>query len=455
MVIVGVILAEASFLPCTGSQAPVIAPQSWVLALFTGQMEGRFGGAVCPGPPPLAMQLARVVCLGATFTGVAAAAAVLWRAEIDRLKTRFVGELTVMTGLDEMTVALLGRLVTEPGRGQVVLVEADPNHPLLEEARATGARVIIADPGQAGALRPVLIHLGLARGAAGLRAPPGRARQRDDPRRGEAGTGAGAATGCGGRFPPGAPGNHRGAPGTTSMSSSARTTSARCGRCCRRPSTWDGCGARCGPSHPGPSSSSPMDKIKKRGRQLFYDRDGSEVRIERIYNRVIFDELIRRPDLNLPFQFQDELDVTWVGHPNWYFRISKHSLPFLKTEYTSPTFFADDFPANENIGDYVLKPLYSFAGHGVDMEPTGQKIAALENPCEWILQKKVDYAPFVVTVDGKKSKAEIRMMFVWPDNDRNPTLVNNLVRMSQGKMMGVDFNVDKTWVGASIALHEA
>ena len=197
-----------------------------------------------------------------------------------------------------------------------------------------------------------------------------------------------------------------------------------------------------------------VTKIKKRGRQLFYDRDGSEVQIERIYNRVIFDELVRRPDLNLPFQFQDELDVTWVGHPNWYFRISKHSLPFLKTEHTSPTFFADDFPANEIIGDYVLKPLYSFAGHGVDMEPTGQKIAALKNPGEWILQKKVDYAPFVVTVDGKKSKAEIRMMFVWPDNDRDPTLVNNLVRMSQGKMMGVDFNVEKTWVGASIALHE-
>jgi hypothetical protein len=197
-----------------------------------------------------------------------------------------------------------------------------------------------------------------------------------------------------------------------------------------------------------------VTKIKKRGRQLLYDRDGRELRIERIYNRVIFDELIRRPDLNLPFQFQDELDVTWVGHPNWYFRISKHSLPFLETEHTSPTFFADDFPANENVGDYVLKPLYSFAGHGVDMEPTRQKITALENPHEWILQRKVDYAPFVMAVDGKKSKAEIRMMFVWPDNDRNPTLVNNLVRMSQGKMMGVDFNIDKTWVGASIAMHE-
>jgi hypothetical protein len=197
-----------------------------------------------------------------------------------------------------------------------------------------------------------------------------------------------------------------------------------------------------------------VTQIKKRGRQLFYDCGGREVRIERIYNRVIFDELIRRPDLNLPFRFQDDLDVTWVGHPNWYFRISKHSLPFLETEHTSPTFFADDFPANENLGNYVLKPLYSFAGHGVDMEPTRQKIAAIENPHEWILQRKVDYAPFVATIDGQKSKAEIRMMFVWPDNDRDPTLVNNLVRMSQGKMMGVDFNIEKTWVGASIALHQ-
>jgi hypothetical protein len=198
-----------------------------------------------------------------------------------------------------------------------------------------------------------------------------------------------------------------------------------------------------------------VTRIKKRGRQLFYDRDAREVRIERIYNRVIFDELNHRSDLNLAFRFQDDLDVTWVGHPNWYFRISKHSLPFLKTEHTSPAFFADQFPSGEKSNDYVLKPLYSFAGHGVDMEPSREKIDALENPHEWILQKKIEYAPFVPTVDGQKSKAEIRMMFVWPDQDPNPTLVNNLVRMSQGKMMGVDFNIDKTWVGSSIALHEA
>jgi hypothetical protein len=82
-------------------------------------------------------------------------------------------------------------------------------------------------------------------------------------------------------------------------------------------------------------------------------------------------------------------------------------------------------------------------------------LSALENPREWILQKKVQYAEFVPTVDGLKSKAEIRMMFVWPENDREPVLVNNLVRMSHGKMMGVNFNVDKTWVGASIALHRS
>ncbi len=196
-----------------------------------------------------------------------------------------------------------------------------------------------------------------------------------------------------------------------------------------------------------------LTKVKQRGRQLFYERDGRDVRIERIYNRVIFDELLRRPDVIPGFRFQDELDVVWAGHPNWYFRISKHSLPFLKTAHTSPAFFADEFPPNESLSDYVLKPLYSFAGLGVEMDPTPEKLAALPEPHTWILQRKVTYAEFVPTVDGHRSKAEIRMMFLWPE-DGDPILANNLVRMSQGRMMGVDFNKDKTWVGSSIALHQ-
>jgi hypothetical protein len=195
-----------------------------------------------------------------------------------------------------------------------------------------------------------------------------------------------------------------------------------------------------------------LTKLRKKGRQLFYEHDGREVRIERIYNRVIFDELERRPDLTVAFSFQDELEVTWIAHPNWYYRISKHSLPFLKTRHTSPAYFADEFPPNESIDDYVLKPLYSFAGLGVDMEPSMEKLAKLAQPGAWILQKKVNYAAFVPTPDGPKSKAELRMMFLWPENGE-PVLVNNLVRMSQGKMMGVDFNKEKTWVGSTIAMH--
>ena len=196
-----------------------------------------------------------------------------------------------------------------------------------------------------------------------------------------------------------------------------------------------------------------LTTIRKRGRQLFYKHEGREIRIERIYNRVIFDELLRRPDLKPDFDFREELDVKWVGHPNWYFRVSKHSLPFLKNTHTSPAFFADEFPPDESISDYVLKPLYSFAGLGVDMEPIREKLAALEQPHAYILQRKVTYAEFVPTTDGHRSKAEIRMMFLWPE-EGEPILVNNLVRMSQGKMMGVDFNKDRTWVGSSIALHE-
>jgi TrkA-N domain len=162
MVIVGGVLGEASFLPCAKGQAPVLAPLGWVLELFTGQVQPSYDSTQtgCPGNPPLALQVATVFCLGATFVGVVAAGAVLWRREIDRLKTRFVGELTMMTGLDEMTLALLRKLVADSGAHRVVVVEADPNHPLLEETRATGARVIIADPGRAVSLRPVLTHLG-------------------------------------------------------------------------------------------------------------------------------------------------------------------------------------------------------------------------------------------------------------------------------------------------------
>jgi hypothetical protein len=191
-------------------------------------------------------------------------------------------------------------------------------------------------------------------------------------------------------------------------------------------------------------------EVIERGGRLFYPRDGREVPIRRIYNRVIFDELERKGiDLSRIFH-RDLVDVTWVGHPNWYLKISKFSLPFIKSRYCPPTWFVSDlreYP--EDLESYVLKPLFSFAGLGVELGPTRERLRSLPDPENFILQRRVDYAPALETPD-EPAKAEVRMMFVWKDR---PMLVNNLVRISKGKMMGVDFNKDKTWIGASSAYH--
>jgi hypothetical protein len=190
-------------------------------------------------------------------------------------------------------------------------------------------------------------------------------------------------------------------------------------------------------------------EVIERGGRLFYRREGREVPIHRVYNRVIFDE-VERKGLDLSHIFARELDVTWVGHPNWYLRISKFSLPFIHSRYCPPTSFVSDLaelPAD--LENYVLKPLFSFAGLGVEIGPSAERLRSLSNPQDFILQRKVEYAPAIETPD-EPAKAEVRMMFVWKDR---PRLINNLVRMSKGKMMGVDFNKDRTWIGASLAYH--
>lgn len=191
-----------------------------------------------------------------------------------------------------------------------------------------------------------------------------------------------------------------------------------------------------------------LSEVVVRGRRPFYERDGREVPIRRIYNRVIFDELQRK---GLPDDlFRRELDVEWVGHPNWYFKISKFSLPFLKSRYAPPARFLSQVGGlPEDLESYVLKPLYSFAGLGVELGPSRERLLSIPDPRHYILQRRIEYAPCVETPDVP-AKAEVRMMFVWKDRLR---LINNLVRMSKGKMMGVDFNKDRTWIGASLAYH--
>ena len=190
--------------------------------------------------------------------------------------------------------------------------------------------------------------------------------------------------------------------------------------------------------------------VIKRGRKLYYVDGGREIPVERIYNRVIYDELFRK-DVQAAFKFQDDLDVHWVGHPDWFFLISKYSLPYLKSEHVPECHFLSDlkeYPTD--LENFVLKPLFSFAGLGVEVEVTKELLDSKTERHNYILQRKIEYAPLIETPGGGYSKCEIRMMYLW---NEKPVLVNNLTRFSQGKMMGVDFNKNKTWVGSGTAYH--
>jgi hypothetical protein len=207
----------------------------------------------------------------------------------------------------------------------------------------------------------------------------------------------------------------------------------------------------------GVDAVDPRELVKE-GRRLFRTKDGRKVPVERIYNRVVFDELIRENAV-LPFDYREPLDVTWVPHPNWYWTWSKASIPLLShPSVPKATSLADLAELPADLAErYVLKPLFSFAGGGVNVEPTRadvERIPVSERGA-WCLQEKISYAPCLAAADGGGVKVEIRMMFYRPEGEGRLTLGLNLCRLSRGKMLGVDFNKDFTWVGSSVAIRPA
>lgn len=198
-----------------------------------------------------------------------------------------------------------------------------------------------------------------------------------------------------------------------------------------------------------------LSEVKKKGRQLFYEHDGRLIQIKRIYNRVIFDELDHIEGFSSEFDFREEADVTWVTHPNWYFKVSKFLLPKLHHAYVPKSYFLHEFPAAENPENFVLKPLFSFAGAGVNLNPTEQIIEAIPDKENFIMQRKVSYAPLFKDINGDFSKAEIRLLYIWPEHQDRPTLIENLVRMTKSAMVNIDFNKDQAiWIGGSTAFFE-
>ena len=187
-------------------------------------------------------------------------------------------------------------------------------------------------------------------------------------------------------------------------------------------------------------------------RNLYYMNEGKKIQVKRIYNRVIFDELLQQKEALGNFvDLTQELDVEWVPHPNWFYRISKFTLPFIKHPYAPETFFLNEVKQLPgNLENFVLKPLFSFAGQGVIIDVTKEDIANVKDPENWILQRKVKYADVIIT-PNVPAKAEIRIFYFWKDGWQRPIAVNNLARLSKGKMIGVRYNMDKDWVGGSVA----
>jgi len=199
-----------------------------------------------------------------------------------------------------------------------------------------------------------------------------------------------------------------------------------------------------------------LAELIQEGNKLYYDLQGKKTLIKRIYNRLIFDDLFQQPQAiqEKGKIFQQELDLTWVPHPNWFYRLSKYTLPFIKHPYVPETQFlheVKDLPPN--LENYVVKPLFSFAGQGVIIDVTKEQINQIKDPQNWILQKKVNYAAVIETPD-ELAKAEMRFFYFWDENAPRPVAANNLARLSKGKMVGVRYNKDKEWVGGSFCLIE-
>ncbi|SUJ30746.1 Uncharacterised protein [Sphingobacterium spiritivorum] len=199
-----------------------------------------------------------------------------------------------------------------------------------------------------------------------------------------------------------------------------------------------------------------LTKLIKEGRQLFYNDKGRKIKINRIYNRVIFDELDQIPDLKTDFHFTDDVEVTWVTHPNWFFKVSKFILPKLNHAYVPKSYFLHEAPENIDYNQYVLKPLFSFAGSGVNIHPVQEDIDKIADKENYILQQKVSYAPIFEDINGEFSKAEIRLLYGKAEGSKELELLVNIVRMTKAEMVNVNFNKkDAIWIGSTMAFMES
>lgn len=203
-----------------------------------------------------------------------------------------------------------------------------------------------------------------------------------------------------------------------------------------------------------------LSEIYLKGKTLFYQKNDVECKIERIYNRVVYDELMQQaPNFIAQFNLLEQAEaISWVNHPHHFFRISKYILPLLNHPAIPEAYLLSDWKKNQailglDLSAYICKPLFSFGGRGVLLDPTYEILNAINDPESWVLQKKVLYAAAIQTPSGP-SKAEIRLFYFWDKQLNRYVATNNLTRISKGTMIGVSYNDTDTWIGGSISYFE-
>ncbi|CAF0800733.1 unnamed protein product [Adineta steineri] len=174
-----------------------------------------------------------------------------------------------------------------------------------------------------------------------------------------------------------------------------------------------------------------LSDLKQEGKKLFYEQKGERKLIKRIYNRLIFDEV--DDDANIfkdNIDIRQDLDVEWIIHPNWFYRISKYLLPILKGDCVFNTYYLNDI---------------------IDVKKSD--IEKIKDPKNWILERKIEYEP-VLNVNSTPIKGEIRLMYLWPDSREKPILTSNVLRLSTGKMINSQLNKNSEWAGSSMAFFQ-
>ncbi|MGR3809663.1 hypothetical protein [Jiulongibacter sp. NS-SX5] len=196
-----------------------------------------------------------------------------------------------------------------------------------------------------------------------------------------------------------------------------------------------------------------LTSVFQKGSDLYYLKEDQEIKIDTIYNRVIFEELPDSQEIKKQVSILQSSNVEWLTNPNWYYRVSKYCLPLIKSKTQKKSFFLTDFEDWDQLSKYVLKPIFSFGGQGVNLKPTKEDLDAIPDPENYILQERIEYAPCVKSVDLSETKAEIRMIYIWPKNHSRPKLITSLARLSKDEMMNSG-NMGDFWTGASAVYFE-